>query len=58
MEKRVYNFEVEIHIFCPCTQYSFMPNKKIQLNFMPTVKKHVFLIVSSAPFRNINCMTS
>jgi len=35
-----------------------MPNKKIQLNLMPTAKKHVFLIVTSALFSNINSMTS
>jgi len=36
-----------------------MPNEKIQLDLMPTVKKkHVFLIVTSALFCNINSMTS
>jgi len=35
-----------------------MPNKKIQLNLVPTVKKHVFLIVTSALFCNICSMTS
>jgi len=36
-----------------------MPNKKIELNLMTTVKKkHVFLIVTSALFCNINSMTS